>query len=67
MSLGAARRLLVKAHQRVNGVHRLSGTSVSAPELRPFFGFYGGKLRDALKHHPAPQHDTIIEPFARRA
>lgn len=39
----------------------------SVPQLRPFFGFYGGKWRDALKHYPAPQHDTIIEPFAGSA
>lgn len=39
----------------------------SAPQVRPFFGFYGGKWRDALKHYPAPQHDTIVEPFAGSA
>lgn len=38
-----------------------------ASGLRPFFGFYGGKWRDALKHYPAPQHDTIVEPFAGSA
>ncbi len=32
--------------------------------LRPFFGFYGGKWRDAVKHYPAPAHSTIVEPFA---
>ncbi len=37
------------------------------PSLRPFFGFYGGKWRDALKHYPAPTHDTIVEPFAGSA
>jgi hypothetical protein len=37
------------------------------PQLRPFFGFYGGKWRDALKHYPQPCHDTIIEPFAGSA
>jgi hypothetical protein len=36
----------------------------AVPQLRPFFGFYGGKWRDALKHYPPPEHDTIIEPFA---
>ena len=35
--------------------------------LRPFFGFYGGKWRDALKHYPAPSHATIVEPFAGSA
>ncbi len=36
-------------------------------ELRPFFGFYGGKWRDAVKHFPAPTHDHIVEPFAGSA
>lgn len=35
--------------------------------LRPFFGFYGGKWRDALKHYPAPEYGTIVEPFAGSA
>jgi hypothetical protein len=37
------------------------------PSLRPFFGFYGGKWRDSLKHYPAPEHRTIVEPFAGSA
>lgn len=40
---------------------------MTAPGLRPFFGYYGGKWRDALKHFPAPVHDTIVEPFAGSA
>jgi site-specific DNA-adenine methylase len=36
-------------------------------KLRPFFGYYGGKWRDALKHYPNPQHDIIVEPFAGSA
>jgi site-specific DNA-adenine methylase len=35
--------------------------------LRPFFGFYGGKWRDTPKHYPAPEYDTIVEPFAGSA
>lgn len=35
--------------------------------MRPFFGFYGGKWRDARKHYPAPAHKTIVEPFAGSA
>lgn len=35
--------------------------------MRPFFGFYGGKWRDALKHYPPPAHDIIVEPFAGSA
>ena len=37
------------------------------PTMRPFFGFYGGKWRDAPKHYPFPEHDTIVEPFAGSA
>lgn len=36
-------------------------------DLRPFFGYYGGKWRDAVKLYPAPEHDTIVEPFAGSA
>lgn len=35
--------------------------------LRPFFGYYGGKWRDAAKHYPEPQHETLVEPFAGSA
>lgn len=35
--------------------------------MRPFFGFYGGKWRDALKYYPRPTHNTIVEPFAGSA
>jgi hypothetical protein len=42
-------------------------TSIDIPQLRPFFGYYGGKWRDALKHYPEPQHATIVEPFAGSA
>jgi site-specific DNA-adenine methylase len=34
--------------------------------LRPFFSFYGSKWRCAKKY-PAPEHQTIIEPFAGSA
>ena len=40
---------------------------VSRPQVRPFFGFYGGKWRDALKHYPEPAHRTVVEPFAGSA
>jgi hypothetical protein len=36
-------------------------------QLRPFFGYSGGKWRDALKHYPEPEHETIVEPFAGSA
>ena len=35
--------------------------------IRPFFGYYGGKWRDAPKHYPAPEHPVIVEPFAGSA
>ena len=35
--------------------------------IRPFFGFYGGKWRDTPKHYPPPIYKTIIEPFAGSA
>lgn len=34
--------------------------------LRPFFCYYGGKWR-AAPRYPAPEHDTIVEPFAGAA
>jgi hypothetical protein len=43
------------------------GEQVPVRQVRPFFGYYGGKWRDALKHYPAPDHDTIVEPFAGSA
>ena len=35
-------------------------------DLRPFFGFYGGKWRTA-PHYPYPRHSIIVEPFAGSA
>lgn len=49
------------------GAARTGPTSDAAPKLRPFFGFYGGKWRDAIKHYPVPTHDTLVEPFAGSA
>lgn len=36
-------------------------------DLRPFFGFYGGKWRDAPKNYPTPAYEQIVEPFAGSA
>jgi hypothetical protein len=36
-------------------------------KMRPFFGFYGGKWRDAVKYYPTPHHGRIVEPFAGSA
>lgn len=41
--------------------------SVATKPLRPFFSYYGGKWRDAVRLYPPPAHDTIIEPFAGSA
>ena len=53
-----------KKNGHANGVP-INGAQ--APQLRPFFGYYGGKWRDALKHYPEPDHETIVEPFAGSA
>lgn len=34
--------------------------------LRPFFSYFGGKWRIAPRY-PAPEHDTVVEPFAGSA
>ncbi len=44
-----------------------SPEALPRPSLRPFFGFYGGKWRDSLKHFPPPASRTIVEPFAGSA
>lgn len=41
--------------------------STGIQPMRPFFGYYGGKWRDAPKHYPAPRFSTIVEPFAGSA
>jgi hypothetical protein len=43
------------------------GGHKATPRLRPFFGYYGGKWRDAVKHYPPPEHTRIVEPFAASA
>lgn len=44
-----------------------STNAVVAGTVRPFFGYYGGKWRDAAKLYPEPRFDTIVEPFAGSA
>ncbi len=44
-----------------------TGASTPVSRLRPFFGFYGGKWRDAPKHYDPPRYGTIVEPFAGSA
>lgn len=41
--------------------------SILSGPLRPFFSYYGGKWRDAVKLYPKPRYETIIEPFAGSA
>ncbi len=67
MSLGSPARLHRDADEGDSRAREALAKPRSGPELRPFFGFYGGKWRDALKHYPAPVYDTIIEPFAGSA
>ena len=59
----------VSRAQIVDDTPRKTLTAVPSPssELRPFFGFYGGKWRDARKYYPEPESSTIIEPFAGSA
>ena len=44
-----------------------SSDTTEMSRLRPFFGFYGGKWRDAPKHYDPPRHGTVVEPFAGSA
>jgi site-specific DNA-adenine methylase len=39
---------------------------ILSAQLRPFFGYYGGKWRTALRY-PMPAHERIVEPFAGSA
>lgn len=54
---------------KVNGHGPLVPAVAKPPlsQLRPFFGYYGGKWRDTIKHYPPPEFDTIVEPFAGSA
>jgi len=36
-------------------------------QLRPFFGYYGGKWRDTPNSYPKPAYKRIVEPFAGSA
>ncbi len=45
----------------------IPNSAIDQPQLRPFFGYFGGKWRDAVKNYPEPKYDTIVEPFAGSA
>jgi hypothetical protein len=62
-------QFLESAWRSPNIAATISGgeTAPIAEQLRPFFGFFGGKWRDAIKHYPVPKYDTIVEPFAGSA
>ena len=45
----------------------MMGAGMANKQLRPFFGYFGGKWRDALRNYPAPEHPLIVEPFAGSA
>ena len=72
--MGAATEFTLRRLTRMNAakngcaLSRENNGNVSVErQLRPFFGYYGGKWRDALKHYPEPKHATIVEPFAGSA
>jgi hypothetical protein len=61
---------VLKSNSSTPKVGSTRGNQVRMPnrgEVRPFFGFYGGKWRDAIKHYPSPREKTIVEPFAGSA
>ena len=47
--------------------HTIRWRPIPIRVLRPFFGYYGGKWRDAAKHYPPPKYQLIVEPFAGSA
>jgi hypothetical protein len=55
------------AKPRLAPIEATADMATPMSQLRPFFGYYGGKWRDALKHYPTPEYDTIVEPFAGSA
>lgn len=68
--IGSVQAELMKGDKgsNVRTKHRVVETDQSAPRaLRPFFGYYGGKWRDAVKHYPTPTQPVIVEPFAGSA
>jgi hypothetical protein len=64
---GTLDRMIVRTFDGWDAPRGNSSGIAETPSLRPFFGFYGGKWRDARKHYPLPAHDTIVEPFAGSA
>ena len=69
---GDGRRKQQSSVSGVNGSQVGSAsTGADVEEIRllsaPFFGYYGGKWRDSVKHYPKPQFETIVEPFAGSA
>lgn len=60
-------RFHVADNPRDRDAVRRRSTPRASQGLRPFFGFYGGKWRDAIKHYPPPVGSTVIEPFAGSA
>ena len=50
--------------QQTYQANRSRASRGTPSRLPPFFGFHGGEWRDAPKYYPAPEYDTIVEPFA---
>ncbi|NPU64719.1 hypothetical protein HL667_06910 [Bradyrhizobium sp. 83012] len=64
----SAQTIVTARSGRLRTAQRLQiDDQADAPSLRPFFGYYGGKWRDALRHYPQPEYPQIIEPFAGSA
>lgn len=64
---GKTRGTAINGKANVHTLIRAAITQAPLLQLRPFFGYYGGKWRDTVKHYPSPKFDTIVEPFAGSA
>lgn len=63
----AALRTVGRSRDLNLGDNAIAVAATPSPRLRPFFGYYGGKWRDAVKHYPVPEHSVVVEPFAGSA
>lgn len=53
----------MKSDEMETKMHNLTPKNTT----RPFFSYFGGKWRDAVKNYPEPRYSTIVEPFAGSA
>ena len=47
--------------------HHSASIRYNTPVMHPFFKYYGGKWRDAVKYYQPPDYNKIVEPFAGAA